>query len=265
MNNHIVVIKCGGSTLDQLPATFYEELVELQKEGVAPVIVHGGGPAISGMLKTMGIEPHFIDGMRVTDAATLEVVKMVLIGQTNKQVVVRLQQAGGKAAGISGIDANILQVEPLEGDLGYVGRIIAVGTEFLQMMMQSGYIPVISPLGSDQSGQVFNINADTAAGAIAGALRASSMVMVTDVSGVLKENDNGEKQVIPSLTTKQVLELIDNGTIYGGMIPKVRAALDCLAQCGTEVAIINGNQSGMLTRAVKTGDAGTRIISEEAE
>lgn len=260
MGNQLV-IKCGGSTLEQLPASFYEDLTALQQGETNVVIVHGGGPAISNTLKQMGIEPHFIDGLRVTDAPTLKVAKMVLIGDTNKQVVTSIQQAGGRAAGISGIDGKTIQVTQGPEHLGFVGEIQRVEPTLIEALSGAGMIPVIAPLGVDETGQVYNINADTAAGAVAGALGVGQLVMVTDVPGVMQEID-GVKQVLPQLDRVQIEALIADGVIYGGMIPKVRAALDALGQQVEEVLIINGYEPGILRR-VAAGDAvGTKIVAE---
>lgn len=257
-----LVIKCGGSTLDRLPASFYEDLVQLSKQGWEPVIVHGGGPAISRTLEQMGIAPNFIDGLRVTDAPTLEVVKMVLLGQTNKQVVGNLEQAGGKSVGISGIDGSTIRVSQGPVHLGFVGVIDEVNPALLETVLKDGWIPVVAPLGVDEKGQVYNINADTAAGAVAGALGVEQLVMVTDVPGVMKEID-GEKQVLPQLTEAEIEQLIADGVIYGGMIPKVRAALDALGNQVKEVLIINGYEPGILVRVANGEPVGTKILKEE--
>jgi acetylglutamate kinase len=258
---HQLVIKCGGSTLEKLPASFYEDIVALQQAGTVVTIVHGGGPAISATLAQMGIEPHFIDGLRVTDAETLNVAQMVLIGQTNKQIVSRIQAAGGCAAGISGIDGATLQVVQGPEYLGFVGEIRNINPSLLTALSGSGFIPVVAPLGIDRNGQIYNINADTAAGAIAGALGTKQLVMVTDVPGVMQEID-GEKQVLPELNEEQIDKLIADGVIYGGMIPKVRAALDALGQQVEEVLIINGYEPGILTKVAAGEAVGTKIVKE---
>ncbi|WP_236781947.1 acetylglutamate kinase [Aneurinibacillus sp. XH2] len=256
-----LVIKCGGSTLEQLPASFYKDIAMLQRQGVLVTIVHGGGPAISAMLKQMGIAPKFVDGLRVTDEATLQVAQMVLIGQTNKQIVSNIQMAGGRAAGISGIDGATLQVVQGSRHLGFVGEIQRVDTMLIAALAHSELIPVIAPLGIDQSGQIYNVNADTVAGAVAGAIGAKQLIMVTDVPGVMQEVE-GAKQVLPELDRKQIDELIAAGVIYGGMIPKVRAALDALEQQVEEVLIINGYEPGILHK-VAAGDAvGTKIVKK---
>ncbi|MED0670776.1 acetylglutamate kinase [Aneurinibacillus aneurinilyticus] len=256
-----VVIKCGGSTLEGLPASFYTDIKELQDEGTAVTIVHGGGPAISATLKQMGIEPQFVDGLRVTDAATLQVAQMVLIGQTNKQIVSRIQAAGGRAAGISGIDGATIQVVQGPAHLGFVGDIHCVHGELIAALGDAGFIPVIAPLGIDGDGQIYNINADTAAGAVAGAAGTKRLIMVTDVPGVMQAKD-GVRQVLPELDKEKIAELIADGIIYGGMIPKVRAALDALGNNVEEVWIINGYEPGILKKVAAGEAVGTKIVKE---
>ncbi|HJV44665.1 MAG TPA: acetylglutamate kinase [Bacillota bacterium] len=244
------VLKCGGSTLDALPASFYEELIQLKKDGFDPIIVHGGGPAISQTLKSLQIEPHFIDGLRVTDEATLQVVEMVLIGQTNKQIVKSLQGIG---FGLSGMDGNLITAEQKEGPYGYVGEINTVKPEIIKQISDMGYIPVIAPLGIDGQGQSYNINADTAAGAVASALGVEQLIVVTDVPGVM---ENGK--VLPELTVEKVNQLIENGVITGGMIPKVKAAMDAL-QAADQVVIIDQSN---LVAAVNKQEVGTKIVGK---
>ncbi|MEW9669493.1 acetylglutamate kinase [Ammoniphilus sp. 3BR4] len=244
------VLKCGGSTLDNLSASFYEELIQLKKDGFDPVIVHGGGPAISNTLKSLNIEPKFINGLRVTDEATLQVVEMVLIGQTNKQIVKNLQ---GYGFGVSGMDGQLIQASQMPGPLGYVGQIEQVKPEIVKQISDMGYIPVIAPLGLDPQGQSYNINADTAAGAVASALQVSQLIVVTDVPGVM---ENGE--VIPELTVEKVNELIQSEVITGGMIPKVKAAMDAL-KAADQVIIIDPSN---LSRAVQGEPVGTKITGK---
>ncbi|MBO8173169.1 MAG: acetylglutamate kinase [Bacillaceae bacterium] len=262
MGKELLVIKSGGSILSELPDSFFQEVAELKNEDVHPVIVHGGGPAISGMLEALNIEPRFKDGLRITDESTLDVVQMVLAGKINKQIVVRIQQAGGESAGISGIDGDILRVVPADPELGYVGKITSIDTGLIEALLEQSYIPVIAPLGIDREGRIYNINADTAAGAIAAALGAERMVMVTDVDGIMKEID-GKKEILSSLTPDEIQSLIKDKTIYGGMIPKVTAALDGLAEGIREVVIVNGKNPGILTRVVRREHAGTRIVKGE--
>lgn len=246
----MIVLKCGGSTLDNLPDSFYQELIQLKKDGYDPVIVHGGGPAISNTLKSLNIEPQFIDGLRVTDEETLKVVEMVLIGQTNKQIVKKLQ---GLGFGLSGLDGNLIEASQMPGPHGFVGQIEQIHPETIRIISRMGLIPVIAPLGIDPQGQSYNINADTAAGAIASALEVTQLIVVTDVPGVM---ENGE--VLPELTVEKVNQLINNGVITGGMIPKVKAAMDAL-KAADQVVIIDPSN---LKKAVQQEMVGTKIIGK---
>ncbi|RKD21831.1 acetylglutamate kinase [Ammoniphilus oxalaticus] len=246
----MIVLKCGGSTLDNLPDSLYEQLIQLKKDGFDPVIVHGGGPAISNALETYGIEPQFIDGLRVTDEQTLKVVEMVLIGQTNKQIVKKL---GGLGFGLSGLDGNLIEASQLKGPHGFVGQIEQVHPETIRIISRMGLIPVIAPLGIDENGQTYNINADTAAGAIAAALEVSQLIVVTDVPGVMEDGE-----VLSELTVDQVNQLINSEVITGGMIPKVKAAMDAL-RAAEQVVIIDPSN---LTMAVQGQAVGTKIIGK---
>jgi len=255
------VMKCGGSTLAALPDAFFEDLRDLQESGAQPVIVHGGGPAINETLGKLGIESRFEGGLRVTDEPTLEVVEMVLAGRINKQIVRRLQQSGAKALGLSGTDGLLIEAKPVANAdvVGLVGDVTGVNAELIQGIVALGYLPVIAPIGIDAAGQRYNINADTAAGAVASHLGVSTMIVVTDVPGIMRTVD-GEKQVLPQVTFAQIEEMIASGEIYGGMIPKVRAAMACLTGDVREVLIVDGAAPRVLSRAVNEGDLGTRIV-----
>jgi len=255
------VMKCGGSTLAALPDAFFEDLRDLQKSGAQPVIVHGGGPAINETLGKLGIESRFEGGLRVTDEPTLEVVEMVLAGRINKQIVRRLQQSGAKALGLSGTDGRLIEAKPVANAdvVGLVGDVTGVNAELIQGIVALGYLPVIAPIGIDAAGQRYNINADTAAGAVASHLGVATMIVVTDVPGIMRTVD-GEKQVLPQVTFAQIEEMIASGEIYGGMIPKVRAAMACLTGDVREVLIVDGAAPRVLSRAVNEGDLGTRIV-----
>ncbi|OAJ75913.1 acetylglutamate kinase [Brevibacillus sp. SKDU10] len=259
MLHEVMVIKCGGSMLGQLPESFYNKLATLQAEGKSIVIVHGGGPAINQMLDQLQIEPIFSNGLRVTDEATMQAVEMVLSGPMNKLVVRKLLHAGGKAWGLSGVDGSLLQaVEKMDG-LGLVGKITAVNPAPLQLLLANGYIPVVAPIAVSEDGNTrFNCNADTAAGAIASALGAKQMLMLTDVPGIWEENELGEKQLLPSVTIEDIQMMIQNQMITGGMIPKVQAALDALAQGVQEVVICKG-AAETLDGLVKGRAVGTSI------
>ncbi|MEE2722084.1 MAG: acetylglutamate kinase [Pseudomonadota bacterium] len=241
------VIKYGGHAMgdDKLAAQFAQDIVLLKQVGINPIIVHGGGPQIGAMLKQMKIESEFIDGLRVTDQRTVEIVEMVLAGSINKEVVTAINDAGGTAVGISGKDGNLIQARKLKHkrktdsriekvvDLGFVGEPMEVNTKVLDTLAGSHMIPVIAPLGIGEKGTTYNINADTAAGAIAGAIGATRLLMLTDVAGVLDKND----KLITNASPRQAQSLIKNGTISGGMIPKIETCLNAVKQ-GVDAAVI---------------------------
>lgn len=262
MQKQSLVIKCGGSTLAQLPDSFYIDMGKLQLDGIIPVIVHGGGPAINETLQRLGIESTFVNGLRKTSAEVLQVVEMVLGGQINKAIVRRIISLGASAVGLSGIDGQLIQAMPVANadEIGFVGEVIGVNAELIQGMIEMGYIPVIAPLGIGEDGQSFNINADTAAGAVASHLGAERLVVVTDVPGIMKMV-GGEKVVLPTVTVAEIEQMIASGDIYGGMIPKVRAAVDCIQGQVQEVIIVDGSVPQVLSK-VLAGDAGigTRIV-----
>jgi acetylglutamate kinase len=241
----VVVIKVGGNELDQpgfLPAVA-ETIAALQEQQPC-ILVHGGGQAINKLLDLLEIKPIFVDGQRVTDESTLEVAEMVLSGSVNKSLVMALQSAGVEALGVSGVDRHLLQVEPWSASLGYVGRIRSVRTELLKQWVFEGVMPVISPISTGPQGR-YNVNADHAAGAIAGHLHAGRVVFISNVPGVLVEG-----QLIPQLTQQEAQDYSDQGIISGGMIPKVSAALEALALGAGEAVITNlaGLQAGRGTR-----------------
>ena len=223
---HRFVMKCGGSTLAALPDSFFGELRELQQTGILPVIVHGGGPAISDTLTKLGIETEFVNGLRKTNEDVLDVVEMVLAGRINKEIVRKIQSGGAKAIGVSGVDGMLIQAKPVANadEIGFVGDVTGVNAEIIAGIMAMGYIPVIAPIGIDAQGQRYNINADTAAGAVTSHLGVQKMIVVTDVPGILR-TVNGQKEVMPSASVEEIEAMIASGEIYGGMIPKVRAAV----------------------------------------
>ncbi|UQZ33822.1 acetylglutamate kinase [Paenibacillus sp. PK3_47] len=257
----LFVMKCGGSTLAALPDSFFEDLRDLQGSGVQPVIVHGGGPAISGNLAKLGIESSFVNGLRVTTEEVLDVVEMTLAGSINKAIVRRIQGSGGQALGLSGVDGNLITAKPVanSAEVGLVGEVTEVKAEIVKGILDLGYIPIIAPIGADAQGQRYNINADTAAGAVASFVESPSMIVVTDVPGIMRTID-GEKIVLPSVTVTEIEELIDSGEIYGGMIPKVRAAMDCIQGSVSEVVIVDGKEPKVLSRVLQGEELGTRII-----
>jgi acetylglutamate kinase len=255
------VMKCGGSTLAALPDAFFEDLRGLHETRTQPVIVHGGGPAINETLGKLGIESRFVGGLRVTDEPTLDVVEMVLAGRINKEIVRRLHRSGTKAVGLSGTDGSLIQARPVVNshEVGLVGDVTGVNASLIEGIIELGYLPVIAPIGIDEAGQRYNINADTAAGAVASHLGVDTMIVVTDVPGIMR-TVNEEKIVLPQVTFAEIEEMIASGEIYGGMIPKVRAAMSCLHGNVQEVLIVDGAAPNVLSRAVLEGNIGTRIV-----
>lgn len=255
------VMKCGGSTLAALPASFFEDLHKLQSSGMHPVIVHGGGPAISENLAKLGIETEFVNGLRKTTEPVLDVVEMVLAGSINKQIVRRIQTSGGKALGLSGVDGGLIQAEPVSNysEVGHVGEVTRVEASIIQGVLTMGYMPVIAPIGIDQEGQRYNINADTAAGSVASYMGVERMIVVTDVPGIMK-NVNGVKKVLATATVQEIQDMIQTGEIYGGMIPKVKAAIACIQGKVKEVVIVDGSEPEVLRRVLSGETIGTRIV-----
>ena len=246
-DNKTIVVKYGGHAMDDgIPTEFAQDIVLMKQTGINPVVVHGGGPQIGAMLKKLNIPSTFIDGLRVTDAATMEIVEMVLSGSINKQIVAGINAEGGRAVGVSGKDGNLVlakkvertKIDPVTGnrvpvDLGFVGEPEHVDAEVLKMFMNSDLIPVVAPIGVDHKGQSYNINADTVAGAVAGAIAAERLVLLTDVEGVLDK----EGKVVPHLKVAQAKALMADGTISGGMIPKIETAIEAV-ESGVQAAVI---------------------------
>ncbi|WP_158969145.1 acetylglutamate kinase [Chachezhania sediminis] len=230
-----VVIKLGGHAMgsDAAMDDFARDMVLMQQVGLNPVVVHGGGPMITEMLTKLEIKSEFVNGKRVTDAATMEVVEMVLSGLVNKRIVQAINRQGGKAVGLSGKDANLILCEATDPKLGFVGTPTKVDPSVLRVLGQAEMIPVIAPLGADVTGQGYNINGDTAAGAIAGALKADRLLLLTDVSGV----KNAEGNVVTNMTAEQIEAMTADGTIAGGMIPKTETALEAL-RAGVRASVI---------------------------
>ncbi len=239
------VIKYGGHAMGDadLSLNFARDVVLIKQVGINPIVVHGGGPQIGAMLKRLRIESTFVDGLRVTDRATVEVVEMVLSGTINKQIVTTIGAAGGKAIGISGKDGRLIEARKLEHrgagarqDLGFVGEPVKVNAELLDSLARLAVIPVIAPIGIGVDGETYNINADAAAGAVAAAVNARKLLMLTDVSGVL----NTEGKLIAALSAAEARRLIASGTIEGGMIPKVETCLDAVAHGVGAAHILDG-------------------------
>ena len=260
----IVVIKYGGNAMinESLKQQVMEDIVLLSLIGVKVVLVHGGGPEITEMLKKIGKESVFVEGLRVTDRETAEVVQMVLAGKINKSLVNLLEIKGGKAMGISGIDGHMIEATPKDERLGFVGRITGVNTEPITDLLDHGYIPVVSTVGCDGDGNVYNINADTAAAYIAGGMKAERMILMTDIAGVLKDKDD-PSSLIPCIDTKEAVELFNDGTISGGMIPKVECCLDAINRGVNKVIIMDGRVPHALLIETLTDEGAGTMVSED--
>lgn len=236
-----VVAKYGGNAMTdpQLKKSVMQDILLLQLVGVKVILVHGGGPEISAMLKKLSIESHFEDGLRVTDDDTMEVVQMVLAGKVNKSLAADLSALGGKAVGLCGIDGGLIKVHQKNEKLGHVGEIDEINTKILDDLLDGGFIPVISSIGIDDDGNPYNINADTAAAKIAAALHAESMVVMSNINGVLRDKDD-ENSLISQISLADAEELKKSGIIAGGMIPKVDCCTNAVKEGVKKVFIING-------------------------
>ncbi len=254
-----IVVKIGGSTLGSHDTTL-EDLVGLQKQGVSPVVVHGGGKVISEWMGKQGVKPRFVRGLRFTDAASLEIVVAVLCGVVNKSIVAAIQSKGGRAIGMSGIDGAILRAEIDDPELGLVGRVRSVNVEPISATVEKGFIPVIAPVALRADGEgattdsFLNVNADTAAGEIAAALEVQRLVVMTDVEGVLDTS----RRRIPRLTRRQARDLMNSNIIAGGMVPKIGACLKALDGVG-ETYIIDGRKAHTLKETLEGEPLGTRV------
>jgi acetylglutamate kinase len=253
-----IVIKYGGNAMidPALTRSVMEDVVLMRYVGVNPILVHGGGPEVSDAMRRMGKEPHFIDGLRVTDAETMEIVEMVLEGKTNKGIVGQLNALGLQAVGLSGKDANLLQAvkETERGDIGYVGRITAVNPGIIHTLVRGGYVPVISSVAIGTDGSAYNVNADTAAGALAVALGATKLILLTDVEGLYRDfSDKGS--LISEITAAEARDLIGSGAIDKGMIPKLEACVEAVEDGIPRAHIIDGRRPHALLVEIFT-DAG---------
>ena len=240
-NNKIIVVKYGGNAMvsDELKRAVMGDIVLLSLIGIKVVLIHGGGPEISDMLKRVGKKSEFVGGLRVTDKETAEIVQMVLAGKINKDLVALIDSIGGKAIGLSGMDCRILNAKPFDEKLGYVGEIVSVNTQPIHDLLEKGYIPVISTVGCDEKGNTFNINADTAAARIAGCLKAESFISMTDTHGILRDM-NDPATLISEIPVSEAPQLVREGIISGGMIPKVDCCIDAIRRGVKKVFIIDG-------------------------
>ncbi len=262
-----VVIKYGGNAMtdEHLKRCFAQNIATLKHVGINPVVVHGGGPQIATMLKRLNITSEFLDGMRITDAPTMEVVEMVLGGVVNKNIVSLLNQVGGNAVGLTGKDANLIDAKSLHlpghaaDALGFVGQVNKINAKVIQRLQEQNLIPVIAPIGTDAAGASYNINADLVASAVASALKARRLLLLTNTPGILDKQD----QLLTGLTQTRIKALIDDGTIHGGMLPKVQCALDAVAAGVGSVQIIDGRvEHAVLLELFTDQGVGTLIKSD---
>ena len=270
--NKTIVIKYGGHAMvdDELKDKFAQDVVMMKYIGINPVIVHGGGPQIGTLLKKLGKESKFIQGMRVTDEETMDIVEMVLVGMVNKEIVGLINRHGGNAVGLSGKDGNLIKAEkyylseekvkntpPEIIDIGQVGKVKSINSELIVSLSQNSFIPVIAPTGIGDAGETYNINADIVAGEVAAALQAEKLLLLTDVPGVLDKN----KQLINTMTNKEALKLIDDGIVEGGMFPKIKCCLKALNGGVKKTHIIDGRLKHAILLEIFTDKGiGTEIV-----
>lgn len=261
-----VVVKYGGAAMKDasLRDKVIRDIVFLSCVGARPVVVHGGGPEINSWLEKIGIEPQFKNGLRVTDAPTMDVVEMVLVGRVNKDLVARLNRSGAAAVGLCGKDGNLLRARPQgEEGIGFVGEVTHVHIQLVETLVSNGYIPVISSVAADETGQAYNINADTVAGEIAAALAAEKLILLTDTSGILR-NYKDPSTLIPRLDIQMARQLIEEGVVGGGMIPKVSCCVRSLAQGVRAAHIIDGRiPHALLLEVFTDAGIGSMIVASE--
>ncbi len=260
-NGQIVVVKYGGNAMinEQLKQQVMEDMVLLQLIGVKVVLVHGGGPEITETMQRLGKKSEFVDGLRVTDKETVDIVQMVLAGRINKTLVNLLQTKGGRAMGISGMDGRLIEARPKDERLGYVGTVTRVNTQPILDLLEKGYIPVVSTLGCDRQGNVYNVNGDTAAAYIAGALGAKRLIMMTDIAGILRDKDD-PSTLISRISVRDARSLYDSGIISGGMIPKVDCCIRAIDLGVKKVIIMDGTIPHALLQELLTNEgAGTMV------
>ena len=254
-----VVIKVGGNAIDQRKQETLLDLVLLRYVGMQPVLVHGGGPEITAMSERLGLEARFRDGLRVTDAATMDIVKMVLTGKVNPELVAGINRLGGQAVGLSGEDGPSIIAEELDPNLGLVGRVVQINPEPILAMLERSYIPVIASVGLGYDGNAYNINADTAAAEVAVALGAAKLILMTDVPGVL----DGDKQVVSELSRSAAERLIANGQVTGGMIPKLQACLRSLEHVPSAHIIDGRTPHSLLLELFTEAGIGTMVTADK--
>ncbi len=260
----VVVIKYGGNAMidETLKQQVMEDICLLWLIGVKVVLIHGGGPEISETMKRLGKQAEFVGGLRVTDKETVDIVQMVLAGKVNKTLVNLLQMKGGHAVGLSGIDGGILEATMKDEALGYVGKITKIRTQPIEDLLEKGYIPVISTIASDRQGNTFNINGDTAAAYIAGALGAERLIMMTDIAGLLMDKDD-PSTLIPAITVSETKKLFETGVISGGMIPKVECCVEAISKGVRHVVIMDGRVPHSILMELLTDEgAGTMVLGD---
>ena len=258
----IVVIKYGGNAMinEELKQQVMEDIALLWLIGVKVVLIHGGGPEISETMKKFGKKSEFVNGLRVTDKETVDIVQMVLAGKVNKTLVNLLQMKGGHAVGLSGIDGGILEATMKDEALGYVGEVTKIRTRPITDLLEKNYIPVISTIASDRQGNTFNINGDTAAASIAGALGAERLIMMTDIAGILRDKDD-PSTLIPAITVSEAKQLFEEGVISGGMIPKVDCCIEAIEKGVKHVVIMDGRVPHSILMELLTDEgAGTMVV-----
>ncbi|HEC51485.1 hypothetical protein LCGC14_0093540 [marine sediment metagenome] len=272
-----IVIKYGGNAMEseELKNSFARDIVLMKTVGINPVVVHGGGPQIGDLLKRLNIESNFIEGMRVTDTQTMDVVEMVLGGQVNKDIVNLINQHGGSAIGLTGKDAGLIKARQLKVtrntpgmdkpeiiDIGHVGEVVEINTKLINRLVSDDYIPVIAPIGVGKNGESYNINADLVAGKVAEALQAEKLMLLTNIAGLMDKSG----KVLTGLSTAQVDELIADGTIYGGMLPKIRCALDAVQGGVSSAIIVDGRvPNAVLLEVFTDTGVGTLITNQAAD
>ncbi len=262
----IIAIKYGGNAMvsEELKNQVMEDIALLHMIGVHVVLLHGGGPEISAGLRKIGKESRFVDGLRVTDEETIDVVQMVLAGKVNKSLVNLLQHKGVNAVGLSGIDAHMIRAVMKDPELGYVGRITDVDVSLVRDVMDAGYVPVISTLGADDEGNIYNINADTAAAWIAGAMGAERLFMMTDIAGILRDKDD-PSSLISCIDIDEAVELFNQGVISGGMIPKVDCCIDAIHRGVHRVIVMDGRVSHSILLEILTNEGAGTMVMEKKE
>ena len=263
-NGKIVVVKYGGNAMvnEQLKMQVMEDIVLLWLIGVKVVLVHGGGPEISELMEKLGKKPAFVDGLRVTDKETVDIVQMVLAGKVNKTLVNLLETKGGKAMGISGMDGGLIEAQMKDPRLGYVGQIVNINPTVVTDLLEKGYIPVISTVGCDRDGNAYNINGDTAAAHIAGALGAERLILMTDIAGILRDKDD-PTTLIPQITVSEAAVLQEKDVISGGMIPKVACCVDAICKGVHKVIIMDGRVPHSILMEILTDEgAGTMVVGD---